>query len=112
MMSDIVDPATRSRMMRAVGRSATAPEMALRRRLHASGFRYRLNAPELSGKPDLVLTRYRAVAFVHGCFWHRHSGCKLASTPVANREYWLKKFEGNEARDRRNIETLERGGWR
>lgn len=89
----------------------TAPEMALRKALHALGLRYRLHA-KLPGKPDIVFTRYKAVVFVHGCFWHRHQGCKVASTPKSNTTFWQDKFDRNVVRDARAREALEAAGWR
>src|SRR5690625_3921904 len=81
-MADIVDKATRSRMMAGIRGKDTKPELALRRALHARGFRYRLHAANVVGRPDLVLPRYGAAIFVHGCYWHRHKGCRYATTPA------------------------------
>lgn len=92
--------------------SNTSPELALRRALHALGFRFRLHRKDLPGRPDIVLPGHRAVIFVHGCFWHRHDGCKVASTPKSNTEFWIKKFERNVARDAQSKEMLEVQGWR
>ena len=92
--------------------SNTSPEVALRRALHALGFRFRLHRKGLPGKPDIVLPRYRTVIFVHGCFWHRHCGCKIATTPKSNTEFWVEKFDRNVARDTRSRELLEAQGWR
>jgi len=99
-------------MMRAIGGKNTGPELALRRKLHRLGLRYRLHDRELPGTPDLVFPRFRAVCFVHGCFWHRHPGCRHVSTPSTRQEYWLKKFEGNVARDIRARKALLDAGWR
>jgi DNA mismatch endonuclease, patch repair protein len=90
----------------------TLPEMRLRRALHALGFRFRLHAKGLPGKPDLVLRKHGAVIFVHGCFWHRHRDCRLASTPASNREFWADKFARNIERDRQSMEALGAMGWR
>ena len=111
-MTDIVDKATRSRMMSAIRGKDTKPEMVVRRFLHRKGFRYRLHAKGLPGKPDIVLPKYRTVVFVHGCFWHRHRGCKLAASPKSNETFWRKKLDGNVERDRRNTQALESMGWR
>jgi DNA mismatch endonuclease, patch repair protein len=111
-LTDIVDPETRSRIMRAVPRSSTKPELALRRRLHAKGLRYVLGRRDLPGSPDLVLPRWRAVVFVHGCFWHRHKGCSRATTPKTRQVYWLPKFARNVTRDRDVTAALESDGWR
>lgn len=99
-------------MMSAIRSGNTKPEMILRKILHARGFRYRLHYSKLSGKPDLVFPRYRAALFVHGCFWHRHEGCKYATTPSSNEKFWADKFEKNVTRDRRAIEALLAEGWR
>ena len=90
----------------------TRPEMALRRALYRLGFRYRLHDRKLPGHPDLVLPKYRAVIFVHGCFWHRHSGCRYATNPATNTEFWERKFRENVERDERNIGKLRGQGWR
>lgn len=111
-MTDIVDAATRSRMMAAVRQKNTKPELVLRRLLHREGLRFRLHRKDLPGKPDIVLQRHRAVVFVHGCFWHRHPGCRLASTPRTRVEFWEAKFAANRTRDRRVAETLRADGWR
>lgn len=111
-MADIVDRATRSRMMAAIKGKDTRPELLLRRALHARGFRYRLHARSLPGRPDLVLPRWRAVVFVHGCFWHRHPGCRYATTPATRPQFWQEKFDANVARDIRSIEALQAQHWR
>ena len=111
-MTDIVDAATRSRMMAAVGQKNTKPEVLLRRLLHRDGLRFRLHRRGLPGRPDIVLARYRAVVFVHGCFWHRHPGCRRATTPRTRVEFWQEKFEANLARDRRVADALRADGWR
>ena len=90
----------------------TAPEIALRRELHGLGLRYRLHNSKLPGRPDLVFSRHRVVVFVHGCFWHRHAGCKIASTPKTNTSFWKTKFELNVARDARVLRELEGLSWR
>ena len=109
---DIVDRATRSRMMAAVGSRDTAPELALRRTVHARGLRYRLHDRTLPGSPDLVFRRFGAVCFVHGCFWHRHAGCSYATTPASRAKYWQAKFHANVERDRRHQHDLLKSGWR
>lgn len=91
--------------------SNTLPELALRKALHSLGFRFRLHRKDLPGKPDIVLPRYKALVFVHGCFWHRHAGCKVATTPKSNTQFWLEKFERNVARDSRSRKSLEALGW-
>ena len=111
-MPDIVDQATRSRMMAGIGSRDTVPEVALRRALHARGLRYRLHDRKLPGTPDLVFRRFRAVCFVHGCFWHRHVGCRYTTTPATRQEFWQAKFQDNVIRDRRNRHHLLESGWR
>lgn len=111
-MTDVVDTATRSRMMAGIRGGNTKPEMQVRRYLHACGFRFRLHRRDLPGRPDLVLPRHRLAIFVHGCFWHRHPGCHYASTPATRRLFWRDKFARNVARDKRNIDELGKQGWR
>lgn len=89
----------------------TRPEMAVRKLAHAMGFRFRLHRKSLPGSPDLVFPRLRRVIFVHGCFWHRHPGCRLAYTPKSNTKFWLDKFEGNMQRDALALEALDALGW-
>ncbi|WP_254916272.1 very short patch repair endonuclease [Achromobacter denitrificans] len=90
----------------------TQPELALRKALHRLGLRFRLHGSGLPGRPDLVFPRYKAVVFVHGCFWHRHDGCNIATTPKSNTPFWLEKFDKNVGRDRRVTAQLEELGWR
>lgn len=111
-MTDIVSKETRSRMMAGIRGKDTKPEMALRRALHARGFRFRLHAKNVSGRPDLVFRKHRAVVFVHGCFWHRHNGCRYATTPATRPEFWQTKFEANVARDSAVHDQLLQAGWR
>ena len=107
---DRVDPHTRSSLMSKIGRKDTAPEMALRRSLHGIGLRFRLHDRKLPGSPDLVFPKYKAVVFVHGCFWHSHDCRNLI--PKTRQDFWLKKFADNRERDRRKIDQLRRDGWR
>ena len=111
-MPDVVDRATRSRMMARIGSRNTKPELVLRRALHARGLRYGLHNRKLPGSPDLVFRRFGAVCFVHGCFWHRHAGCRYATTPATREEFWETKFAVNVDRDRRNRHELIKTGWR
>lgn len=111
-MTDIVDRKVRSRMMSGIKAKDTQPEMLVRRYLHGMGFRYRLHNSKLPGRPDIVLPKYKTVVFVHGCFWHRHSGCALAYNPKSNVEAWQKKFNGNITRDKKNLAELADLGWR
>jgi DNA mismatch endonuclease (patch repair protein) len=108
---DVVDAATRSRMMSGIRAKDTRPEMLLRRGLHARGLRFRLHDRRLPGTPDLVFPGRRAVIFVHGCYWHGH-GCHLFRLPSTRREFWKAKIEGNVARDIAAENALVAGGWR
>jgi len=109
-LADIVDSKTRSRMMAGIRSRDTRPEIMVRKSLHAKGFRFRLNTPDLPGRPDLVLPRYRVVVFVHGCFWHGHQ-CRLFHWPKSNPKFWRKKISGNMKRDAANLQNLVREGW-
>ena len=111
-MADVVDKATRSRMMAGIKGKNTKPELIVRSFLHRAGFRYRLHDSRFPGKPDLVLKRYRTVVFVHGCFWHQHANCSKASMPSSNSKFWKSKLLGNVERDARNRRTLVRAGWK
>ena len=97
-------------MMSGIRGKNTRPELLIRKALHARGFRYRLHC-NLPGKPDICLPKHRAVIFVHGCFWHQHSGCKLAHLPQSRGEYWHKKLARNVRRDQANLEALYAAGW-
>jgi DNA mismatch endonuclease, patch repair protein len=110
-MTDVVDPATRSRMMRGIRSKDTKPEMLVRKGLFAFGFRYRLHDSKLSGKPDLVLSRYRAVIFIQGCFWHGHN-CHLFKWPKTREAFWKEKINGNCHRDILQQTRLQELGWR
>lgn len=109
---DRVEPAVRSRIMSSVSTADTGPELTVRKALHALGFRYRLHAKELPGRPDIVLPRYRTIVFVNGCFWHAHAGCRYGRLPKSRLGYWAPKIQANKERDSRNISDLERFGWR
>lgn len=111
-MTDIVDQQTRSRMMSGIRGKNTKPELALRRALHVRGFRFRLHSGKVHGRPDLVLPKHGAVVFVHGCFWHRHQGCRYTTTPSTRPEFWQAKFEANVARDIAVRTRLRDGQWR
>ncbi|MCA1925721.1 MAG: very short patch repair endonuclease [Thiobacillus sp.] len=110
-MADVVDAATRSRMMSGIRGRNTKPEILVRSLLHREGFRFRLHARELPGKPDIVLPRYRAVIFVHGCFWHGHD-CHLYRLPATRPGFWQDKIDRNRASDRWARDTLLAAGWR
>lgn len=109
---DCYDHLIRSKAMRSVHSENTTPEMAVRSFLHRHGFRFRLHAKNLPGHPDIVLPKYKTVVEVRGCFWHRHHGCKNATTPSSNMAYWNAKFERNVKRDCENELRLKELGWR
>jgi DNA mismatch endonuclease (patch repair protein) len=109
---DRLTKARRSWNMSRIRGKDTGPEKVVRSLLHRLGYRFRLHGKGLPGRPDIVLARHRVVVLVHGCFWHRHRGCKNCTTPTNNRKFWVKKLEGNAARDRLNRRALVRLGWR
>ncbi|QVK30984.1 very short patch repair endonuclease [Pseudomonas syringae] len=110
-MTDVVDSATRSRMMAGIQGKNTSPELLIRKALHARGFRFRIHAKHLPGKPDLILPKYNAVIFIHGCFWHGHD-CRFFKVPKTRTEFWLEKIGKNKARDSIHIASLQALGWR
>lgn len=110
-MADVVDRKTRSRMMSGIRSKNTRPEMVLRRGLHARGFRYRLHASDIPGKPDLAFPKYGALIVVHGCFWHGHA-CRYFKWPKSNSAFWKEKIGTNKSRDRRTLRMQARLGWR
>ena len=101
----------RSRNMSAIKSKNTKPEIAVRKMLHALGYRFRLHRKDLPGSPDIVLPKYKTVIFVHGCFWHRHENCKFASTPKTRNEFWENKFNENMKRDKNNFKELKKLNW-
>ena len=111
MSPDVVDPATRSLIMSRIRGRDTRPEMAIRRGLHARGYRYRLHYRRLPGKPDLAFPSRHAVIFVHGCFWHGH-GCRLFTWPTTRAAWWRGKIESNRARDQAVRQQIADLGWR
>jgi DNA mismatch endonuclease (patch repair protein) len=110
-MVDVVDGKTRSRMMSGIRGRNTKPEILIRSLLHRHGFRFRLHVRDLPGKPDIVLPRYHAVVFVHGCFWHGHD-CPLFKWPGTRPDFWREKIGRNRLNDYRAKETLLENGWR
>lgn len=108
---DFVSKEKRSAIMRGVKGKDTNPEKTVRSYLHRNGFRFRLHGKDLPGKPDIILPRYKAVIFVHGCFWHQHPGCRHACIPESNTEFWTEKFRRNKVRDIANLESIEALGW-
>lgn len=110
-MADTRTPAQRSKIMKAVRTKDTGPEMVVRRILHGLGFRYRLHARELPGRPDIVFRSRRLAIFVHGCFWHGHQ-CPKGRAPKSRLDYWAPKLAANAARDAANMRALDEAGWR
>lgn len=110
-MSDTLTPEARSANMARIRGKDTVPEIAVRRALHAAGFRFRLHRRDLPGTPDIVLVRQRIAVFVHGCYWHRHEGCRNATTPGTRTDFWQAKFAANVERDARKTAALEAAGW-
>jgi DNA mismatch endonuclease (patch repair protein) len=97
--------------MRLVRSKDTKPEIKVRSLLHALGFRFRLHKKDLPGNPDIVLSKHSTAIFVHGCFWHRHKGCKEATMPATNQDYWIPKFKRTAERDKKNQKELQHLGW-
>jgi len=110
-VTDVFSKVKRSEVMSQIRGRDTKPERTVRSMLHRAGFRFRLHAA-LPGKPDIVLPRFQTAILVHGCFWHRHTACKLAYIPKTRQSFWVDKFASNVARDRRNVLELRRLGWR
>lgn len=110
-VADIVDEKTRSRMMSGIRGKNTQPEIRIRKLLHRRGFRFRLHVKDLPGKPDIVLPRYHAVVFVHGCFWHGHA-CSLFKVPATRQDFWLAKIDRNQENDKKAATALLDMGWR
>lgn len=108
---DIIAREQRSALMSRIHGKDTKPELTIRRLVHGLGYRFRLHRRDLPGTPDLVFPRFKKVIFVHGCFWHRHSRCRLAYTPKSNTDFWRLKFSKNVARDQRVLRQLRRLGW-
>ncbi len=111
-MVDTGSSKVQNKRMAAIKGKDTGPELFLRKLLFSSGYRYRIYDPRIPGRPDLWLKKYNTAVYVHGCFWHRHDGCKYSQTPMSNREFWESKFNKNIARDSRIKEELARKGIR
>ena len=111
-MADTLTIQQRSQLMAKIRSKNTGPERAVRSLLHRAGHRFRIHVRSLPGKPDVVLPRHRVVVFVHGCFWHRHQGCKVATTPKTHKKFWLEKFARNVANDHKHRRKLRRLGWK
>ena len=110
-MTDVLTPLQRHECMSNIHSTSTKPEVLLRKALWRKGFRYRVNNKRLAGTPDVVLSKYRTVVFVHGCFWHGHKGCKKYVVPKTNTEFWLNKVAQNQERDQKVWRELEAKGW-
>jgi DNA mismatch endonuclease, patch repair protein len=110
-MVDRLSPEARSRNMARITGKDTSPEMIVRRLLHSMGYRYRLHVRALPGRPDIAFPGRKKAVLVHGCFWHRHAGCRYAYTPKSRVEFWEGKFARNIIRDARNAEALVERGW-
>lgn len=110
-MTDVLTAEQRHKNMSRIRSRDTAPEKKLRSLLFQRGYRFRLCDRRLPGTPDIVLKKYRTVIFVHGCFWHRHAGCRYATTPSSNKKFWEEKFLKNVERDHRNTAELLALGW-
>ena len=110
-MADRLTPAERSRNMSRIRGADTKPELLARAFLHRAGIRFRLHRRDLPGRPDIVVPRSRTAIFVHGCYWHRHPGCELTTTPKTNARFWQRKFSENVERDRKSHAALRRLGW-
>lgn len=113
-MADIFDPEKRSSIMSLIKGRDTVPELIVRKYLFGRGLRYRIHSPGLPGKPDIVLPKYKAVVFVHGCFWHGHdqSVCKISGIPKSNVQFWSSKISRNIERDAIHTSALEALGWK
>ena len=109
---DIKSPEERSRNMSKIKGSNTKPEIYLRSLLHQQGFRFRVNYKDLPGKPDIYFPKKKVVIFIHGCYWHRHEGCKYAYTPKTNVDFWINKLERNKEHDQEIVEQLNELGIR
>lgn len=111
-MADIISPERRSALMSRIRGKDTKIELAVRRGLHALGFRYRLGGAGLPGRPDIVLPKYHAVVFVHGCFWHGHEGCPYFRLPKSRADFWEEKIFRNRSNDKKQFLALREKGWR
>lgn len=109
-MADNHTPEVRSKNMSHIRSTNTTPEEKVGKYLFRQGFRYRKNVRKMPGCPDIVLSKYRTVIFINGCFWHKHD-CPRFVWPTTNREYWIPKIEKNVARDKQNLELLKSLGW-
>ena len=109
---DIWSKEKRSQVMSNIRSKNTKPELLVRSQLHIAGYRFRIHQKDLPGKPDIVLPKYKTVVFVHGCFWHLHSGCRDGTVPKTRADYWKNKLLRNKERDKEHMRTLQKLGWR
>lgn len=112
ILSDKITKEQRSWNMSRIKGKDTGIEVAVRKRLFSLGYRYRKNDNRLPGKPDIVFPKYKTVVFIHGCFWHMHSDCKIARIPKSNTDFWIDKLNHNVVKDQKTKETLENMGWK
>ena len=111
-MADVHTPQQRRYNMQQIRAKNTKPEMLVRKFLHANGFRYSLHNKKLPGKPDIVLTKYKTIIFIHGCFWHGHTNCKYFAVPKTRTKWWLNKINTNKANDEKAVKELKKDGWK
>lgn len=111
MVVDRISPKKRSELMGRIRSKNTRPELLVRKIVFGLGYRYRLHARDLPGRPDLVFRAKKKVVFVHGCFWHRHLNCSIAHMPKSRIRFWKHKLEGNRQRDEKNKKALAKQGW-
>ena len=111
-MVDNLTPEKRSWNMSRIRSKDTRPEKTVRSLLHSLGYRFRIHNKNLPGKPDIVLPKYNALIFIHGCYWHQHKNCKYASKPKTNKDYWTKKLKANVSRDREVLQKLKLTDWK
>jgi DNA mismatch endonuclease (patch repair protein) len=111
-MVDVVSKEKRSKMMAGIKGKDTKPEIMLRKELYRRGYRYRIHGKGIEGRPDIVVRKYNALVFVHGCFWHGHKNCKLFRIPKSKVEFWTNKIGGNTERDKHKMQSLIDDGWR
>ena len=111
-MADTVDRIRRSEIMSSIKGFDTKPEIIVRKYLFNKGFRFRLHDKSIPGNPDIILKKYNCLIFVNGCFWHGHKNCKIYVMPKTNKKFWYSKIENNIRRDKKNLNTLKKIGWR
>ena len=111
-MKDVFSKKKRSEVMSKIRKTDTKPELIVRRFLFSLGFRYRIYNKNLPGNPDIVLSKYKILVFINGCFWHAHDNCKLNRMPKSNLHYWMPKILGNKERDIKNRKQLRKLGWK